>query len=54
MGKTIENARKHKDIELVTANKGRSQLVSELNYHTTKWFLKFVSNRNEKNESKNE
>ena len=36
-GKTMENARKHSDIELVTTDKGRNQLVSEPNYHTTKW-----------------
>ena len=37
-GKTIENVRKHRDIKLVTTNKERSRLVSEPNYHTTKWF----------------
>ena len=37
-GKTIENVRKHRDIKLVTADKRRNQLVSEPNYHTTKWF----------------
>ena len=30
--------RKHTDIKLVTKNKRRNQLVSEPNYHTTKWF----------------
>ena len=35
-GKTMENARNHGDIGLVTTNKKRNQLVSELNYHTTK------------------
>ena len=34
-GKTMENIRKHKDIKLVTTDKKRSKLVSELNYHTT-------------------
>ena len=33
-GKTTENARKHRDIKLVTADKNRSKLVSEPNYHT--------------------
>ena len=33
-GKTIENVRKHRDIKLVTTDKKRSKLVSELNYHT--------------------
>ena len=37
-GKTMENVRKHKDIKLVTTDKRRNQLVSEPNYHTTKWF----------------
>ena len=35
-GKTMENVRKHRDIKLVTTDKGRNQLVSEPNYHTTK------------------
>ena len=34
----MENLRKHRDIKLVTTDKRRNQLVSELNYHTTKWF----------------
>ena len=33
-GKTMENIRKHKDIKLVTADKKRSKLASEPNYHT--------------------
>ena len=33
-GKTRENIRKHRDIELVTTDKKRSKLVSEPNYHT--------------------
>ena len=37
-GKTMENIRKHRDIKLVTTDKRRNQLVSEPNYHTTKWF----------------
>ena len=37
-GKTMENVRKHRDIKLVTTDKRRNQLVSERNYHTTKWF----------------
>ena len=35
-GKTTENARKHRDIKLVTTDKRRNQLASEPNYHTTK------------------
>ena len=34
----MENVRKHKDIKLVTTDERRSQLVSEHNYHTTKYF----------------
>ena len=39
-GKTMENVRKHRDIKLVTTDKRRNQLVSEPNYHATKWFSK--------------
>ena len=38
LGKTMENVRKNRDIKLVTTDKRRNQLVSEPNYHTTKWF----------------
>ena len=38
-GKTMENVRKHRDIKLLTTDRRRNQLVSEPNYHTTKWFL---------------
>ena len=37
-GKTMENVRRHRDIKLVTTDKRRNQLVSNLNYHTTKYF----------------
>ena len=37
-GKTLENIRKHRAIKSVTNDKRRNQLVSEPNYHTTKWF----------------
>ena len=37
-GTTMENIRKHRNIKLVIADKRRNQLVSEPNYHTTKWF----------------
>ena len=37
-GKTMQNVRKHKYIKLATTDKRRKQLVSETNYHTTKWF----------------
>ena len=37
-GKTMGNVRKQRDIKLVITDKRRNQLVSEPNYHTTKWF----------------
>ena len=37
-GKTVENAGKYRDIKLVATDKRRNQVVSEPNYHTTKWF----------------
>ena len=38
LGKAMENIRKHRDIKLVTVEKRRNYLVSEQNYHTTKFF----------------
>ena len=37
-GKTMENVRKHRNIKLVTTEKRRNYLVSEPNYHITKFF----------------
>ena len=37
-GKTMENIRNHRDIKLVTSDKRRKRLVSELNYHSHKNF----------------
>ena len=34
----MENVKKRRDIKLITINKRRKYLVSEPNYHTTKWF----------------
>ena len=39
-GKTIESVRKNRDIKLVTTERRRNYLVSEPNYHTTKFFIK--------------
>ena len=36
--KTMENVRKHRDIKLVTTDERRNKLVSEPNYHTSKYF----------------
>ena len=41
-GKTMENVRKHRDIKFVTTEKRRNYLVSEPNYHTTKFFTENV------------
>ena len=37
-GKTMENVRNYGDIKLARTNKRRKQLVSEPNYHSTKYF----------------
>ena len=37
-GRTFMNVRMQSNIKLVTTDKRRNQLVSEPNYHTTKWF----------------
>ena len=37
-GKAMENVRKHREIKLVSTNRRRNFLVSEPNYHTTKFF----------------
>ena len=34
--KTVENARKHRDIKFVTTSARRKNLMSKPNYHTTK------------------
>ena len=37
-GRTMENVWKHRDIKLATTERRRNYLVSEPNYHTTKFF----------------
>ena len=37
-GRAMGKVRKHRDIKLVIADKRRNYLVSELHYHTRKWF----------------
>ena len=39
-GKAMENIRNHKDIKIVTTDKRRSILVSEPNYHSSKFISK--------------
>ena len=36
-GKTMQNVTKHKNIKLVTTERTKNYLVSEQNYHTTKF-----------------
>ena len=38
-GKTMKNVRKHRDIKLVTTKRRRNYLVSEPDYHITKFFI---------------
>ena len=40
--KAMENMRKHRDIKLVTTERKRNYLVSEPNYHTTKFFTEHL------------
>ena len=42
-GKTMENIKKHRNIKLVTADKERSKLVSEPNYHTINYISEDLS-----------
>ena len=37
----MENVRKHRDIKLITTERRSNYLVSEPNYHTTKFFTEF-------------
>ena len=39
----MENVRKGRDIKLLTTDRRRNQLVSEPNYHTTKYFSEDLS-----------
>ena len=39
-GKTVENVRKHRDTKLVAIERRINYLVSEPNYHPTKFFTK--------------
>ena len=42
IGKTLEDVRKHRDMKLVLTEKRISWLVSEPNYHTTKFFTEYL------------
>ena len=39
--KAMENVRKHRNVKLVTTERRRNYLVSEPNYHITKFFTKY-------------
>ena len=39
-GKTMENWRKHRDIEPITKERRRNYLLSKPNFNTTKFFTK--------------
>ena len=41
-GKSMGNERKHRNVKLVTAERRRNYLVSEPNYHTTKFFSEYL------------
>ena len=41
-GKAMENVRKYRDIKLVTTERRINYLVSEPNYHTTKFFTEHL------------
>ena len=55
-GKTMENVRKHRDIELVTTDEKIYKLVLQPNYHSTKRFSEnlLAIEMKKKNKSKNE
>ena len=56
LGKTMENVRKYRHTKLVTTERRRNYLVSEPNYHTTKFFtgnvlateIKKITTKNQK------
>ena len=41
-GRTLENMRKHRNIKFVATERNRNYLISEPNYHTTKFFTENV------------
>ena len=52
-GKTMENVRKHRDIKFVTTKTRRNYLVSEPNYHATKFFTEHLLAIEMKKKNKN-
>ena len=51
--KTIENVRKRGNINLTTTERGRNYLLSEPNYHTTKFFTEHLLAMEMKKKKKN-
>ena len=43
--KTVKNVRKHRDIKLLTTETKTNYLLSEPDYHTTKWFYQNLLTR---------
>ena len=55
LGKAMENIRKHRDIKLVPTERRRNYLVSEPDYHTSKFFtvnLLAIEMKNKKKKQK--
>ena len=48
-GKTMKNVRKHRDIKLVTTKRRSNYLVSEPNYHTTKFYTEYQNEKKNTN-----
>ena len=44
-GKTMKNLRKHRDIKLATTKRRSNYLVSEPNYHTTKFYTEYQNEK---------
>ena len=42
LGKNMKNVRKYREIKLATTERRRNYLVSEPNYHTTKFFTEHL------------
>ena len=47
-GKTMENVRKHRNINFVTTKRRRNNLVSEPNYHIAKIFTEHLLEKKKK------
>ena len=52
-GKTMENVRKHRHVKFVTTENIRNYLLSESNYHTTKFFTHLLATEMKKTKKTN-